>query len=97
MLDIQSWREIALPFNITCVAETIASGTLREQKFSGDFTVKMSVAEARVHVEMYGSFEVNVALNSNCPCQNQRFQQPRYNEFYGYLSEALELLQHAAR
>jgi len=61
VLDMQTWREIALPFNMTCVAETIASGTLRDRKFSGDFTVKTSVVEASRSVEMYGYFEVNVA------------------------------------
>ncbi len=61
LLDMQTWRETVLPVNITCLTETIASGTLRGNQFGGNFTAKLRAVEVQRYVEMYGYFEINVA------------------------------------
>lgn len=60
MLNLQTWQEIELPFNITCHIETIASGSLDGYKFVGEFTAKMQYLETGINLTMDGDFEVHV-------------------------------------
>ena len=61
VLNIQTWREIVLPINMTIFAQSTASGVLSGNKFRGAFTVVFIVKEVSSRVEMVGDYEVNVA------------------------------------
>jgi Type I restriction enzyme R protein N terminus (HSDR_N) len=61
LLDMQTWKEIILPLNLTCTAQTIASGVLRDHKFSGEFKAILSVLEVPRNISMAGDFEVHLS------------------------------------
>jgi hypothetical protein len=61
ILDLLSWREVILPLNLTCIAETLAKGILVGQDFKGEFLAKLRYLEVKLIVEMIGTFEVHLA------------------------------------
>lgn len=62
MLDLTTWQEIVLPFNMHCSVSATAIGALSGNVFSGRFVTKMTVQEApNLVVEMGGPFVVFLA------------------------------------
>lgn len=60
VLNMLTWEEVELPMNVTCNVETIASGTLQEYTFSGQFIGKVYYVEMNINLVMSGEFEVHV-------------------------------------
>ncbi len=60
LLDLQSWREIELPFNIVCDVKASAEGTYSDRVFAGTFRTVMRYVQFST-IEMSGSFEMHLA------------------------------------
>lgn len=61
LLNLSTWREEVLPINIVCETETIAEGFLRDNVFSGRFSLKIKLSIASIPLESTGVFEIYVA------------------------------------
>lgn len=61
VLDLNTWKHIQLPRNITCNVRSEASGVFENRTFSGRFMTDMHYVEAGMTVNMSGSFEVHLA------------------------------------
>jgi len=61
LLDLNTWKHIQLPQNITCDVRSEASGVFENRTFSGRFMTDMLYVEAGMAVNMSGSFEVHLA------------------------------------
>lgn len=61
MLDINTWKEVQIPFNITCRVLTEASGHLEENLFFGNFTSNMKFEEIKLDVGLLGKFKIHIA------------------------------------
>jgi hypothetical protein len=60
LLDLQSWKEIELPMNLTCDISASASGVFDDAVFSGIFTTSMKYLGG-LAIDMSGSFEMYLA------------------------------------
>lgn len=60
LLDLNTWKHITLPSNLTCNVKATAIGTLIDHTFSGIFMTNMSYLEARINIEMTGSFYIHL-------------------------------------
>lgn len=60
LLDLNSWKHITLASNLTCNVKAKAIGTLIDHTFSGVFMTNMSYLEARINIEMTGSFYIHL-------------------------------------
>lgn len=58
LYDLQNWKNIILPNNISCHVISKAQGFLSGNKFAGQFIVKTNYLEADKVVEAIGAFEV---------------------------------------
>ena len=62
MLDIKTWREMKLPFNLDCHTDAIADGSLSGNIFSGRFIARMCFVQLKNLVaELSGPFQVHVS------------------------------------
>lgn len=61
ILDLNTWRHIQLPHNITCNVQAEARGSFAKGTFSGAFATAMHYLEANRSVHMSGSFEIHLA------------------------------------
>lgn len=61
ILDMNTWSHIELSINISCHVVACAKGVLEGNKFSGRFTTEMNYIEAKMMIEMAGSFEIYLA------------------------------------
>lgn len=61
ILDLNTWKSIILPANISCHVVAQAHGFLDGHKFAGKFITRMNYIEAQIVVDMVGSFEVFLA------------------------------------
>lgn len=61
LLDLNTWKNIVLPMNISCYAVAEAQGFLDGRKFAGKFKTRMTYLEAKKVVDMAGSFDVFLA------------------------------------
>lgn len=61
ILDINSWREIQLPHNISCDITSEATGHLDKNKFFGSFISKMKYNHIPFPIILNGNFEIYVA------------------------------------
>ncbi|MDF1613846.1 type I restriction enzyme HsdR N-terminal domain-containing protein [Desulfurivibrio dismutans] len=61
LLDLNTWKHIQLPQNITCDVCSRASGVFENRIFSGRFMTDMHYLESGMTVNMSGSFEVHLA------------------------------------
>lgn len=61
ILDLNTWRHIQLPQNISCDVHTEATGAFANGTFSGAFSTAMHYVEAGKIIHMSGSFEIHLA------------------------------------
>lgn len=61
VLDLNTWKNIILPINISCHVVAEAQGILSGHKFSGKFITRMNYLELQITVDMVGSFEAFLA------------------------------------
>lgn len=61
LLDINTWKSIILPTNLTCHVVAEAHGLLDGHKFFGKFITRMNYPEAQVIVDIFGYFELFLA------------------------------------
>ncbi|MDO9066943.1 MAG: type I restriction enzyme HsdR N-terminal domain-containing protein [Deltaproteobacteria bacterium] len=61
LLDLNTWKSIILPVNISCHVVAEAHGFLDGHKLAGKFITRMNYIEAQMVVDMVGSFEVFLA------------------------------------
>lgn len=61
ILDLNSWKEIELPINITCHTDTLALGYMQGQDFTGKFHCKFFYVEAEINLELVGDFKIHLA------------------------------------
>lgn len=61
LLDINSWREVTLPMNITCRVSTQASGHLQNNRFYGDFISDMDYKTMNQQIRLKGEYEIFIA------------------------------------
>lgn len=61
LLDLNTWKSIILPVNISCHVVAEAHGFLDGHKFTGKFITIMNYLEVQMVVDMVGSFDVYLA------------------------------------
>lgn len=61
LLDLNTWKNVILPVNISCRVVAEARGSLSGNKLAGGFITRMNYLEVRMTVDMVGSFEVFLA------------------------------------
>ena len=61
ILDLNTWKNVILPRNISCEVDAEARCFLVGRKLAGEFITRMNYVEARVAVGITGSFEVFLA------------------------------------
>lgn len=61
LLDLNTWKNVILPVNISCRVVAEARGFLSGNKLAGGFITRMNYLEIRMTVDMVGSFEVFLA------------------------------------
>lgn len=61
LLDINTWREVQLPCNMTCRVLTEASGHLENNQFFGSFSSNMHFLPMNMNVGLFGKFKIFVA------------------------------------
>ncbi|MHB1183956.1 MAG: type I restriction enzyme HsdR N-terminal domain-containing protein [Desulfobulbia bacterium] len=58
LIDLNTWSEHQLPFNLSCHVLAKAEGVFNAGRFYGQFTTSMNYIEACMVVEMQGGFEI---------------------------------------
>lgn len=58
LLDVNTWREVLLPINITCEIFVCASGFLQGNRFHEKFSTVMKYIEYDREIELSGAFEL---------------------------------------
>jgi hypothetical protein len=61
LLDLNTWKSVILPMNISCHVVAEAQGFLSGHKLTGKFITRMKYLEVRITLNMVGSFEVFLA------------------------------------
>jgi hypothetical protein len=61
ILDLTTWKEQPFPLNVTVQTQTIASGYLDGNKFTGQFKAILFYREFNIKVTMDGSFNAHLA------------------------------------
>ena len=60
ILDLQTWREVILPINLTCDTVTEARGVFSNRDFKGVFRATLNYHETQVVAELKGKFEAHI-------------------------------------
>lgn len=61
ILDINTWKHLVLPCNITCQTKTTARGFLTEKQFTGEFEAEIFYLENNMTVGLKGDFMIELA------------------------------------
>lgn len=61
LLDINTWREVAIPMNMTCRVIFAATGHLEGHRFHGSFESIMDYQSFNQRISLYGKFEMFVS------------------------------------
>lgn len=61
ILDINTWKHLVLPFNITCQTKTTARGFLNQKQFTGEFEAEIFYVESNMTVGLKGDFMIELA------------------------------------
>ena len=61
VLDMNTWQPFMMPMNINCHVVATAKGVLHGNVFAGVFITEMNYLEARMAVQMSGTFEIYLA------------------------------------
>lgn len=61
LLDLNTWKNVVLPMNISCYVVAEAQGFLDGHRFTGKFKTRMTYLEPKVVVDMAGSFDAFLA------------------------------------
>jgi hypothetical protein len=60
-LDMLSWKQVALPMNITATVHTKATGVLRGNEFAGEFVGTFTYKEIHLLLIALGTFRIHLA------------------------------------
>ncbi len=61
LLDLNTWSEFKLPINLSCHVVAEAQGVLEDNRFQGRFITTMKYLEAKMLVQLQGSFNITLA------------------------------------
>jgi len=57
ILDVSSWKEVQLPFNLTCDVRAEARGSFQDGMFLGSLTTQVDCQPMQIKITMSGSFK----------------------------------------
>jgi hypothetical protein len=60
-LDLNTWREVSLPCNMSVSTKTVATGVLSDHVFSGRFQALLNYMSLGLNIGMEGAFRVHLA------------------------------------
>lgn len=61
VLDLMTWKQVALPMNIVTVVHTLATGVLRGNEFFGDFEGRFAYQGKPQRISIRGKFRIHLA------------------------------------